>query len=85
MADGELTLKLDEETTRRLKEAADAAGVAVEAFVADAVTYVLGLDNDITEDLRIIDEYERTGMSYSVEEVLGAFEVALKRGLDRRP
>jgi predicted transcriptional regulator len=82
MADGELTLKLDEETTRRLKEAANAAGVAVEAFAADAVTYVLALDSDVAEDLRIIDEYDRTGVSHSVEEVLGAFDAAVTRRLD---
>jgi predicted transcriptional regulator len=77
MADGELTLKLDDETARRLKEAADAAGRPVEAYARDLIAEGLAED-DWAEDVRIAAEYDRTGQSYSVEEALAVFEDELK-------
>jgi predicted transcriptional regulator len=75
MADGELTLNLDDETARGLKEAADAAGRSVpdyaQGLIADA------LDADWAEDLDRIAEYERTGESLSVEEAMAHFRSEL--------
>ncbi|MBP7650238.1 MAG: TraY domain-containing protein [Phenylobacterium sp.] len=77
MADGELTLKLDDETARRLKAAADAAGRSVDDYAAELISDGLGGDDDVAEDLRIAEEYDRTGVSYSVEESVAHFRQAL--------
>lgn len=67
MADGELTLKLDDETARRLQAAAE--------LIAG------GLD-DWAEDVRIAEAYDRDGVSYSLEEGLVVFDAAVKRRFD---
>ncbi|MBP6546015.1 MAG: hypothetical protein KA220_04800 [Phenylobacterium sp.] len=76
MADGELTLKLDHDTARRLKAAADAAGQAVEdyaqALIADR------LDDRWSESVRRLEEYDRTGESLSVQEALEHFDNTLQ-------
>lgn len=79
MADGELTLKLDDDTARRLQEAADAAGRPVADYAAELI--VGGLD-DWTEDVRIAEAYDRDGVSYSIEEGLAVFDAAVKRRFD---
>lgn len=80
MADGELTLKLDDETARRLREAADAAGLSVDDYVQDLIRD--GLDHgDWDEDVRIADESERTGEYVSLEEGLRQFEDDLEARL----
>ena len=76
MADGELVLKFDDETARRLKAAADAAGQPVSDYARDLIVEQLPPD-DVSEDLRVIEEYERTGKSYSVEEAMTDFRRAL--------
>jgi predicted transcriptional regulator len=73
MADGELTLKLDDETARRLQEAADAAGRPLNDYVADLITDHLATDDDWAEDVRIAEACERTGEYVSVEEALHKF------------
>lgn len=80
MADGELILKLDDETARRLQEAADAAGRSVGDYVQALIREDLD-DDDWAEDERIAEEYDRTGVSYSVEEGLAAFDAAVSRRL----
>jgi hypothetical protein len=80
MADGELTLKLDDETARRLRAAAQSAGVAVEDYAADIIAH--RFDGDWGEDQRIAAEYDRTGVSYSLEEGLAVFDAAVRRRLD---
>lgn len=77
MADGELTLKLDDETARRLKAAADAAGRSVDDYAAELISDGLGGDDDFAEDLRIAEEFDRTGASYSVEESVAHFRKTL--------
>ena len=79
MADGELVLKLDDDTARRLQEAADAAGRPVSDYARDLIVARLPPD-DISEDLKIVEEYERTGKYYSVEETMTDF----RRVLDER-
>jgi predicted DNA-binding protein len=78
MADGELTLKLDDDTARRLKEAAEAAGQPAADYVRDLITDRLSADNDSTEDLRILEDFDRTGVSYSVEEGMAVFDAAVE-------
>ncbi len=77
MADGELTLKLDDDTVRRLKAAADAAGRSVDEHARALISDGLGAEDDFAEDLRIAEEYDRTGVSYSVDESVAHFRQAL--------
>ncbi|MBS0361938.1 MAG: hypothetical protein JSR98_11185 [Proteobacteria bacterium] len=78
MADGELTLKLDDDTARRLQDAADAAGQTVAAYASSLIADRLSGDDDWAEDERIVEEYDRTGVSYSVEEAMAAFDAAVE-------
>jgi predicted transcriptional regulator len=78
MADGELTLKLDDETTRRLQEAADAAGRPLNDYVANLIAGHLAADDDWAEDVRIAEECERTGEHVSVEEAMAHFRSELQ-------
>lgn len=75
MADGDLTLKLDDETAQRLKDAAQAAGLSVDDYVRDLIRE--GLD-DGSEDRRIADESERGGFFHSVEEAVAHFRSELR-------
>jgi hypothetical protein len=76
MADGELTLKLDDDTARRLKAAADAAGQAVEDYAQALI--VDRLDDRWSESVRRLEEYDRTGESLSVQEALEHFDNTLQ-------
>jgi len=80
MADGELTLKLDDDTARRLKEAADAAGRPLRDYVTDIIAERLAED-DWEEDARIGEESERSGDYISLEEGLREFESDLEARL----
>ena len=80
MADGELILNLDEETAQRLKDAADAAGQSVRDYAQGLIAGAL--DDDWAEDVRIAEDCDRTGISYSLEEGLAVFDAAVKRRLD---
>ena len=81
MADGELTLKLDDETARRLKEAAKAAGRPLSEYVSDLIADHLAADDDWAEDVRIAEESERTGDWVTLEEALGKFRDDLEARL----
>ena len=89
MADGDLTLKLDDETAQRLKDAAAAAGRSVNDYVRDLIreglTAKASDEVDWAEDLRILADYDRTGVSYSVEEGIAVFDAAMKVYLARLP
>ncbi|HEY3696740.1 hypothetical protein [Phenylobacterium sp.] len=82
MAEGELTLKLDNETARRLQEAADAAGVPVGDYAADLIAD--SLSDDWGEDFRRLAEYDRTGEFMSVEEGVTFFRDELEKRLAER-
>jgi predicted transcriptional regulator len=82
MADGELTLKLDDETARRLQAAADAAGVPVGDYAADLIAGSLG--EDWTEALARLEEYDRTGEYVSLETALLHFRTEVESGLASR-
>lgn len=76
MADGEVKVTLDAETERRLKAAAEAAGRSVGDHARALIREGLD-DSDWTEDLRIAEDAERTGSSYSVEDAVAHFRTAL--------
>ena len=78
MADGEFVVKLDDATAVRLRAAADAAGQSVDDYAAEVLAEHVA-DEDIDEDLGILAEYERTGVSHSVEEGMAAFDGAVRR------
>jgi hypothetical protein len=81
MADGELILKLDEDTARRLQAAADAAGRPVADYAAELISG--GLEDDWADDLRIVEDYRRTGESYSVEEAMAHFHSELMAQVEK--
>ena len=87
MADGEVRVKLDEETERRLNAVAQAAGQSVDGYVADLIADHLAVDVDHTayddwaEDVRIAEESDRTGEYSSLEEGLTRFENDLESRL----
>jgi hypothetical protein len=81
MADGELTVRLDDRTLRRLKADAESVGMPLETYAADLLSHSVPPQTDFerAETGGIIEAYERTGVSYSVEEGLAAFDAAVKR------
>ncbi|WP_293904440.1 DUF6290 family protein [Phenylobacterium sp.] len=76
MADGEIRVKVDDETEQRLKALAEAAGLSVSDYVRDIISDSLQ-DDDLAEDLAALEEYDRTGVSYSVEEAMAHFRSEL--------
>lgn len=82
MADGELILKLDDETARRLRAAAEAAGQPVEAFAAELIAG--GLTGDWGEALARLDEYDRTGEYMTLKEGAAVFRQTLEERLAGR-
>ena len=83
MADGELTIKVDSETVQRLEALAEAAGQSVGEYVRDLIVDSLP-DDDWAEDEKIFAEYERTGVSHSVEEAMATFDAAVRRRFDAK-
>lgn len=75
MADGELTLKLDDE----------AAGLPMEDLVTGLISQRLEATDDWAEDERIIEEMDRTGVSYSVAEGMAVFDAAMESYLANKP
>ena len=82
MADGELTLRLDDETARRLQAAAEAAGRSVDDYASGLIA--AGLEEGWAEDLRRLEEYDRTGEYISLEEGLTFFRNAVEERLAAR-
>ncbi len=83
MADGELTLRLDDETIRRLKVAAEAVGRPMGEYAAALITERVKGDG-WTESLRRLEEFDRTGESLSVQEAMEHFDKALDARLPDR-
>ena len=74
MADGALTLNLDDETTRKLDVAAHLAGMTPEAYVLDRLAADLTAHRlDWTEADRRLAEYDRTGQFVDAVDTLDAF------------
>jgi len=82
MADGEVILKLTDEMTQRLRAAAAAAGRPMGDYAAELVG--VGLQHDWVEALAALAEYDRTGVSYSLEEGMAAIDAAVKARFDSR-
>ena len=61
---------------RRLRAAADAAGVTMDRIAADLIAE--GLAHDWTEALDSLAEYDRTGVSYSRDEAMAVFDTAVE-------
>lgn len=83
MADGALTLTLDDETAARLETAARQAGLTPEAYAAatlsDALeTWPPGAPYDTTEAERRLAEYDRTGEYVSFEDWAADFEAEVE-------
>lgn len=78
MADGELTVRVDAETAERLEALAEAAGQSIGEYVRDLIVESLP-DDDIADDLAALEEYDRTGVSYSVEEAVTHFRSELHK------
>ncbi len=76
MADGALTLPLDDDMARRLSEAAQRAGMTPEAYALDRLSKALDSatahqsDLDWTEADRRLADYDRTGIAYPLDDVL---------------
>ena len=69
MADGGLTITIDETLADSLRAAADASGMSVEDFARAALHYQVAWTNaDAEEDLRIAEEALRTGDFMTLEE-----------------
>ncbi len=66
MADGHLTIPLDEDAADQLQAAADAVGQSPEAYAARAIALVLETERWAIADARI-DDYERTGVAEDAE------------------
>ncbi|WP_332764293.1 hypothetical protein [Phenylobacterium sp.] len=78
MADGDLTLKLDDETARRLQAAADAAGRPVGDYAAGLIAE--GLDGDRWQGAReALAEFDRTGESFDAETTMAEFRASVAR------
>ena len=77
MADSEVRVMLDPETQRRLAAAAEIVGRSIDDHARELI--VEGLQHDSwAEDVRIAEEVDRTGVSYSVAEGLADFDAAVK-------
>ena len=96
MAKPPLTLKLDAPTQARLEAAAAAANLSVHDYAVQAVSTALAVSgvaeataafegpHDWTEANRRLAEYDRTGVSIPLEEVLSAFDDALEAALAQK-
>ncbi|MES2341017.1 MAG: hypothetical protein V4597_05020 [Pseudomonadota bacterium] len=78
MADGELILKLDDDTARRLKAAADAAGRPVADYVSDLISHDLDTGRWI-EAQQALEDYDRTGESADAATVMAGFRERVSR------
>lgn len=83
MADGSLTLTLDDETARRLQAAAEAAGLPVADYAVDLISEGLG-GSDWSEALGRLEAYHRTGDSVPLDTALETFDRALQDRLAGR-
>ena len=81
MADG-ADIHLDPERAAKLKAAADAAGVSLEAYALRALDQAL--DDDWSETLAALDDYDRTGVSYAAEDAIAEFRANVEAGLAKR-
>lgn len=79
MADG-FDIHLNEEQARRLKAAADAAGLDAQAFALQVLDQAV----EDGEEARRWAEYQRTGISIPAEEAMAEFRRVLSEKLAAR-
>jgi len=82
MADGGLKLELDEALSERLRAAAAAADRSIGDFAAQLISR--GLDDQWSEAISRLAEYDRTGEYVDADEALSAFRSAISARL-RKP
>lgn len=80
MADGSLTVKLDEQTSARIKAAAAEAGESTDAFANRLLAGALETDRWAISNARI-DEYERTGVAEDAEVVFARLRARMSQKL----
>ena len=80
MADGGMTLDIDEALAQRLRDAAQSVGESVEVYARQALVAFSGAeDDDWDEAIRRLDEFDRTGESADAEEAFAAVRADLKK------
>jgi len=84
MADGSLTVKLDDGTAALLERAAREAGMSPSGYAEIVLARALSPD-DWSEDFRRLAEYDRTGEFVPAEEALDRFEANVRARLAARP
>lgn len=85
MADGGMTLNIDEPLAERLREAAKSAGQSVEVYARQALeAFAEDQDDHWAGAIRSLEEFDRTGESVSVEEAFSTFRHDLEERLRRR-
>ena len=81
MADG-FHIEIDAELAEQLKGVAEAAGVDPHAYALDVLKSALAAD--WAEDIRRLEEYDRTGESVPLEQGIAEFRKAIEDGLRSR-
>lgn len=91
MADGAFTVKLDAETTARLRRAAELAGQSPEDYAAEALASALvegqdgGVPEQAAEAMRRLADYDRTGAFVDGDLALDRFVARVEAQAARRP
>ncbi|WP_421728853.1 hypothetical protein [Brevundimonas sp.] len=70
MADGGLTLHLENDLAERLRQAAKAAGDDVDTYLARALDYAIGPVSDRADDEAIAEETMRAGDGIALDDFL---------------
>ncbi|MDQ0463176.1 plasmid stability protein [Caulobacter ginsengisoli] len=84
MADGEITLKLDAETVRKLQRAAAEAGVSMETKGAEILADGLADAEGWAIVAERLEEFDRTGEARPANEVLAEFRARIEARLAGR-
>lgn len=78
MADG-ADIHLDPERAARLRAAAEAAGVSLEAYALQALDQAL--NDEWSEAIAALEDHDRTGVSYAAEDAIAEFRANVEAGL----
>lgn len=78
MADG-ADIHLDSERAARLRAAAEAAGVSLEAYALQALDQAL--DDEWLEAIAALEDHDRTGVSYTAEDAIAEFRANVEAEL----
>ena len=81
MADG-ADIHLDPERAARLRAAANAAGVSLEAYALQALDQAL--DDEWSEAIMALEDHDRTGVSYAAEDAIAEFRANVEAGIAKR-